>query len=103
MARHETTAGLREFLQASAFLLRSRGRLAMIHLPERLTDICIEMRNAGLEPKRLRFVHPFSDRAPRMVLIESVKSAHAGVSVLPPLVVYQARNAYHPEVMSYYR
>lgn len=104
MARHETAAGLREFVQAAAFLLRNRGRLAMIHLPERLTDICIEMRNAGLEPKRLRFVHPFSDRAPRMVLIESVKSgAHAGLSVMPPLVVYQARNIYHPEVMSYYR
>lgn len=103
MARHETTAGLREFVQGASFLLRNRGRMAMIHLPERLTDICIEMRSAGLEPKRLRFVHPFSDRAPRMVLIESVKGAHAGLSVLPPLVVYQARNVYHQEVLSYYR
>lgn len=103
MARHETTAGLREFLQAAAFLLRHRGRLAMIHLPERLTDIFIEMRNAGLEPKRLRFVHPFSDREPRMVLIESVKGARASLSVLPPLVVYQSDGVYHPEVLSYYR
>lgn len=103
MARHETTAGLREFVQAAAFLLRNRGRLAMIHLPERLTDIFIEMRNAGLEPKRLRFVHPFSDREPRMVLIESVKGARAALSVLPPLVVYQSDGVYHPEVLSYYR
>jgi tRNA1(Val) A37 N6-methylase TrmN6 len=103
MARHETTAGLREFVQASAFLLRNRGRLAMIHLPERLADICVEMRDAGLEPKRLRFVHPFSDRAPRMVLVESVKGAHAGLSVMPPLIVYQARNEYHPEIVAYYR
>lgn len=103
MARHETTAGLREFVQAAAFLLRNRGRLAMIHLPERLTDIFIEMRSAGLEPKRLRFVHPFSDRSPRMVLIESVKGARAALSVMPPLVVYRADGVYHPEVLSYYR
>ncbi len=103
MARHETAGGLREFVGAAAFLLRYRGRMAMIHLPERLTDICIELRNAGLEPKRLRFVHPFNDRASRMVLIESVKGAHAGLAVLPPLVVYQARNVYHSEILSYYR
>jgi tRNA1Val (adenine37-N6)-methyltransferase len=102
MARHESGAGLREFVQAAAFSLRYRGRLAMIHLPERLVDLCTEMRNADLEPKRLRFVHPFSDRAPRMVLVEAVKGSRAGLSVLPPLVVYQAPRAYHPEVLSYY-
>jgi len=104
MARHETTAGLRDFVQAASFLLRNRGRLAMIHLPERLTDLCIEMRNAHLEPKRLRFVQPFSNSVPRMVLIESVKgAAPAGLAVLPPLVIYQARQVYHPEVLAYYQ
>ena len=104
LARHESGAGLREFVQAAAFLLRYRGRFAMIHLPERLVDLCTEMRNADLEPKRLRFVHPFSDRAPRMVLIEAVKGSRpSGLSVLPPLVVYQARHTYHPEVLSYYK
>jgi len=104
MARHETAAGLRDFVQAAAFLLRNRGRMAMIHLPERLVDLCMELRDAGLEPKRLRFVHPFSDAAPRMVLVESVKgAARGGLSVIPPLVVYQARQEYHPEILSYYQ
>ncbi len=104
MARHESCSSLRDFVQAAAFLLRYRGRFAMIHLPERLTDLCLELRMAGLEPKRLRMVHPFADRSPRMVLIEAVKgAAPAGLSVLPPLVVYRARNEYHPEILSYYR
>ena len=99
MARHESCSSLRDFVQAAAFLLRYRGRFAMIHLPERLTDLCLELRTAGLEPKRLRMVHPFADRSPRMVLIEAVKgAAPAGLSVL-----YQARNEYHPEILSYYR
>ena len=104
MARHESCSSLRDFVQAAGFLLRYRGRFAMIHLPERLTDLCLELRTAGLEPKRLRMVHPFADRSPRMVLIEAVKgSAPAGLSVLPPLVVYRARNEYHSEILSYYR
>ena len=104
MARHESCSSLRDFVQAAGFLLRYRGRFAMIHLPERLTDLCLELRTAGLEPKRLRMVHPFADRSPRMVLIEAVKgSAPAGLSVLPPLVVYRARNEDHSEILSYYR
>ena len=104
MARHESCSSLKEFVQAAAFLLRYRGRFAMIHLPERLTDLCLELRTAGLEPKRLRMVHPFADRSPRMVLIEAVKgAAPAGLTVLPPLVVYRARNEYQPEILSYYR
>ena len=104
MARHESCSCLRDFVRAAAFLLRVRGRFAMIHLPERLVDICGELREAGLEPKRLRLVQPFAERPPRMVLVEAVKdAAPAGLSVLPPLVVYQARDEYHPEILSYYR
>lgn len=102
LARHETTAGLREFLRAGAFLLRNRGRLAMIHLPERLAELCEEMRSAGVEPKRTRFVHPFLDRAAKMVLMEGVKGARTGLEVLPPLVVYQSQGVYQPEILAYY-
>ena len=76
----------------------------MVHLPERLAEICVELRQAGLEPKRMRFVHPFVGREARMLLVESVKgAAPAGLEVMPPLVVYQAPGEYHPEILSYYR
>ncbi len=102
-ARHETTACLQDFVSAAAFLLRNRGRLAMIHLPERLTDICVALRTAGLEPKRMRFVHPFQDRPPRMVLVEAVKGVNPGLAVLPPLSIYQAPGEYSREILDYYR
>ena len=101
-ARHETTAGLKKFVSAAAFLLRNRGRLAMIHLPERLADICVAMRTAGLEPKRMRFVHPFSDRPAKMVLIEAIKGVKPGLAVLPPLVIYKAQHEYSQEILDYY-
>lgn len=101
-ARHETTAGLQDFVSAAAFLLQNRGRFAMIHLPERLADICNALRNAGMEPKRLRFVHPFADRPAKMVLVEAAKGVKAGLTVLPPLAIYQAPGKYDPEILSYY-
>ena len=101
-ARHETTAGLQDFVNAAAFLLRNRGRLAMIHLPERLTDIFVALRSAGLEPKRLRFVHPFHDRPAKMVMVEAAKGVKPGLSVLPPLVIYQNPHEYNPEILNYY-
>lgn len=101
-ARHEITASLQDFVSAAAFLLSNRGRLAMIHLPERLTDVCIALRGADLEPKRLRFIHPFADRPAKMVLVEAVKGVKPGLTVMPPLTIYQEPGKYNPEIMAYY-
>ena len=75
----------------------------MIHLPERLPDLFGEMRDAGMEPKRMRLVHPMLDRSPKMVLIEAIKGARPGLSVMPPLVIYREPGVYDPEILSYYR
>ena len=101
-ARHETTAGLQDFVNAAAFLLCHRGRLAMVHLPERLADICNALRSVGLEPKRMRFVHPFADRPAKLVLVEAVKGVKAGLAVMPPLAIYHAPGKYNPEILAYY-
>ena len=101
-ACHETSAGLGDFIRTAAFLLQYRGRLAMIHLPERLPDLLIELRGAGLEPKRMRMVHPLMKRPPKMVLIEAVKGGRPGLAVMPPLLIYQAPGVYDDEILSYY-
>lgn len=102
-ACHETTAGLSDFVRAAAYLLKGRGRLAMIHLPERLPEIFSEMRGAHLEPKRMRLVHPRVDRPPKMVLIEAVKDARPGLAVLPSLNIYREPGVYTQEILSYYQ
>ena len=60
----------------------------MIHRPFRLTEIMIRMNYYKIEPKRIRFVHPYIDKEPTMVLIEGVKGARSRVTVEPPLVLY---------------
>lgn len=101
-ARHELTASLAEVVKAAAFWTKYRGRFAMVHLPERLTEIVTTMRQAGLEPKRIRMVHPLPDKPANLLLIEGVRGGKAGLTVLPPLIVHQPGGDYSAEVAAYY-
>jgi tRNA1Val (adenine37-N6)-methyltransferase len=98
IARHELKAGLDDFVQVAAFLLRNKGRFACIHLGDRTVDLLTAMRAAGIEPKRLRTVHPFAAAEASMILVEAVKGGRSRLDVLPPLIVYDSTNVYTAEV-----
>lgn len=103
MARHEVTANLAEVVAAAKYLVKYRGRFAMVHLPERLAEITIAMCQAGIEPKRLQLVYPAIGKKPNMVLIEGVRGAKPGLAVLPPLIVYTTKGCYSEDIMKLYR
>ena len=103
-ARHEFTATLAQTVRAARYALRFHGRLAMVHLPERLGEIFAELAANQLTVKRLQFVQARADREPNMLLLEAVVGgAPGGLKVLPPLLVYDAAGAYTPQVLSYYQ
>ena len=84
-ARHETSCTLRQAAQAAARLLRNGGRFCVCHRPERLCDLLCTLREAGLEPKRLRFAAARADGVPWLVLCEAKKGARPGLRMLPCL------------------
>jgi tRNA1Val (adenine37-N6)-methyltransferase len=98
IARHEITAGLADFLHAGAYLLPIKGRMAVIYPASRMIDVLTSMRDANLEPKRLRMVYSFADANASLVLVESVKGGSCGMSVLAPLIVYEKGKQYSAEV-----
>ncbi|MCK4910688.1 MAG: tRNA1(Val) (adenine(37)-N6)-methyltransferase [Thermodesulfovibrionales bacterium] len=103
VARHELELTLPELVQSASRSLKPRGRFLMVYLPERLADVVAHCRGAGLEPKRLRFVHGRQGAEARMVLIEAVKQAKAALKVEPPLLVYEGRGqTYTAEVQAMY-
>ena len=55
-AREEVGCTLADVCAAAARVLRWGGRFALVHRPERLSDLFCTLRAHGLEPKRLRFV-----------------------------------------------
>ena len=99
IARHEIAAGLADFFRAAAYLLPIKGRIALVYPALRLVDMLHSMRNANLEPKRLRMVHSFADAKAALVLTEGVKGGRSGgIEVLSPLNVYQTGKQYTAEV-----
>lgn len=102
IARHELLCSLEDVVCSAAGLLKYGGRFYMIHRPHRLTDIFCLLRNYKVEPKVIRFIHPYISKEPNMVLIEAVRSGKPMLKVLPPLIIYNSDGTYTEEVYSIY-
>ena len=76
---------LAQLCAAAARSLVPRGRFALVHRPERLTDVLCAMRAVGVEPKRLRMCAHHPEKSPYAVLVEGVKGGRPGLTVLPQL------------------
>ena len=102
VARHELRLTLQDVIGQARGLLVPGGHFFMVHRPFRLAEILHGMVEAGLEPKRLRMVHPQAEKEPNMILIEGVRGGNPGVIVEKPLVIYQENGVYTDEVRELY-
>ena len=102
-ARHEVTATLADVVRAARYALKFRGRLAMVHLPERLGEIFANMEARKIAPKRLCFVHPRMDKEPTMVLVEGIAGGKpGGLRVEPPIIAHDVAGGYSSAVRKYF-
>lgn len=102
IARHELLCSLDDVLREAARVLKPNGRIFMVHRPFRLAEIIEVMKRYKLEPKRMKFVHPYIDKEPNMVLIEGLKGGNPMVTVEAPLIVYKEPNVYTDEIYDIY-
>ena len=102
IARHETTAGLEDFIRVSGELLKDRGELFMVHRPSRLVDIFTCARKYRLEPKAIRMVIPREGEEANIVLIHMVRNGGADLSVLPSLVIHDQSGGFTMELEEAY-
>ncbi|MFC3772406.1 tRNA1(Val) (adenine(37)-N6)-methyltransferase [Paenibacillus sp. GCM10012303] len=100
-ARHEIYCTLDDVLAACSRLVRTGGKVAMVHRPSRLAEIVCGMRQHRLEPKRMRLVHPREGEEANIVLIEAVRDGKPELRVLPPLIVYEG-SQYCRELLDVY-
>lgn len=92
-ARFEAQAELEDFLSAASWLLVNRGSLALVFPAARLPELMLGCQHGKLSPKRLRFVHSRLNEPAKLVLVDAVKNAGAGLMVEPPLVLYEGRGS----------
>ncbi len=86
IARHEILASLDDILTAASYLLKKKGRFALIYPAVRLTDILARLRQYHLEPKRIQLNYPNLDSSAKLALIEATRGGRPGVEVLRPLM-----------------
>ena len=98
IARHEVLCTLEDVVREAAAVMKTNGKLYMVHRPTRLVEILETMRQYKLEPKRLRIVYPFVDREPNMVLIGAVKGGNPGIKIEAPLVIFKDKDEYTDEI-----
>lgn len=102
IARHELLTDLDTVINVASKLLKESGKFFMVHRPSRLSEIFASMRQNRIEPKRLRFIHPYIESKANLVLIEGAKGSGVWMDVEPPLVVYKDKNVYTDEVLKIY-
>ncbi|MDI1472369.1 MAG: methyltransferase [Thermodesulfovibrio sp.] len=102
LARHELSLSIKDIAKISQNLLKHRGRLCLIHLPERLIEIVRIMSKHNLEIKRVRFIHSKINTEAKMVLIEAVKGGRVSLKVDPPLFIYNEDGSYTDEMKKIY-
>ena len=87
IARHEAQCSLHDLADAAAAALKFGGKFCLCQRPERLCDTIVELRKAGIEPKRLRFVQHTAAKAPSLFLLEGRRGGKPGLIVSPPLLI----------------
>lgn len=102
IARHEIKLNLEQIINIAKKVLKNNGNIAMVHRPERLSDIITIMRKNNIEPKRIRFVYPKETKEANILLIEGVKNGRPGLKILSPLYSHCENGEYSKQIKKYF-
>ena len=80
------SGSLTTFVEAARRFAGKRSRICFVYPANDLATLVATLRAAGIEPKRLRMVHPRSGRPARIVLVEGRAGKIGGLVVEPPLI-----------------
>ncbi len=97
-ARHEIFVQLIDIVSVASRMLPLSGRFSCVYPAPRLADMVVQMRTAGLEPKRLCTVHSKKGSEARLILITGVKGGRPGLVVEKPLIIYKGDGSYTERV-----
>lgn len=96
ISRQEVKLNLENIFSFSNKTLKDKGKLFMIHKPERLVDIIKESKSLKL--KKIRFVQSKLGQKPVFILLEFVKNARDGLRFEDPLIIYNDDGKYTKEL-----
>ncbi|HEY3451729.1 MAG TPA: methyltransferase [Myxococcales bacterium] len=99
IARHEVSCTPKDVASAARFLLKDSGSLKVIFPAPRVVELMQACCEVGLEPRRMRMVHPVPTRPAKLVLFEAVKGKRGSLEILPPLHLFDAAGGRSQELV----
>lgn len=87
ISRQEKYLNLDNIFDFTNKTLKDRGKLFMVHKPERMVEIF--QKSGNLKVKRVRFVQSRPNEKPQFILIEFIKNAKDGLKLEPTLNIYE--------------
>lgn len=103
LARHEIEITLEEYLKASKYLVKNRGKVVLIYHPSRFTELIGLFERLNIRTSRIQFIHSKKDTEATMVMVEGIKNGKNDTTVLKPLIVYERTGKYSKEVKEIFK
>ncbi len=86
LARHEIEATLEDIVKKASELIKDKGRFYMVHLASRSAELIAICHKYKLEVKKIKYIFT-NEKEAYLVLIEAVKNARPGVTVLKEEII----------------
>jgi tRNA1Val (adenine37-N6)-methyltransferase len=100
IARHEIIGSLKEFLNASKYLLKPTGSVFTIYPAKRFVELVHLFRNSNIEPKRMKLVYSDNYSDAEFTLVEGKQGGREELKIEPPLFIYDQNRKYTAEMSS---
>lgn len=94
--------GLLPWFKAAYRMLSGKGKVFCVFPAAQLPDIFQVMRQAHIEPKRLRLVYTRAEKDARLALIEGIKDGGAEMKIMFPLTVFTKDGTVSDEINRIY-
>lgn len=98
IARNDDNLKLDNIFMIAKRLLKNNGNIAIVFDTKRLIDLISTMKLYSIEPKKIQFIYPKSDRVSNIFLIEGTKNGKPGLKVLNSVILQNDKNSYTKDI-----
>ena len=94
--------GIERWIGVCADLLRPKGRLALIHRADRLSD-CLRHMERGFGGVVVKSIYPRLGEPANRIVVTAVKGSRRPLLIAPPLILHEADGRFTPEAEAIHR
>ncbi len=94
IARNDDSLKIENIFMIAKRLLKNNGNIAIVIDTKRLVDVILTMKKYSIEPKKIQFIYPKSDKISNIFLIEGTKNGKPGLKILNSIILQDDKNKY---------